>query len=158
MRPSGTRAKSTAGFSLLVFAFFYRERDAFFSSERGMMETLPHKNIEEFSKDVVLTKPSSLEELLLAFSYFMPVIAYVSNYFSDKEFVCTVNLCKTATLKRPKIGFQEQLSLNAGQKYCRMLPLEHSAILRASLSYQLSLRSLFYQILSGRFTQVFQQG
>ena len=31
--------------------------------------------------------------------------------------------------KRPKIGFQDQLSLNAGQKYCRMLPLEHSAIL-----------------------------
>ena len=23
--------------------------------------------------------------------------------------------------KRPKIGFQNQLSLNAGQKYCRML-------------------------------------
>ena len=37
-------------------------------------------------------------------------------------------------LKRPlknktKIGFQDRLSLNAGQKYCRMLPLEHSAIL-----------------------------
>ena len=31
--------------------------------------------------------------------------------------------------KRAKIGFQDQLSLNAGQKYCRMLPLEHSAIL-----------------------------
>ena len=31
--------------------------------------------------------------------------------------------------KRPKIGFQDQLPLNAGQKYCRMLPLEHSAIL-----------------------------
>ena len=31
--------------------------------------------------------------------------------------------------RRPKIGFQDQLSLNAGQKYCRMLPLEHSAIL-----------------------------
>ena len=31
--------------------------------------------------------------------------------------------------KRPKIGFQDQLLLNAGQKYCRMLPLEHSAIL-----------------------------
>ena len=25
--------------------------------------------------------------------------------------------------KRPKIGFQDQLSLNAGRKYCRMLPL-----------------------------------
>ena len=31
--------------------------------------------------------------------------------------------------KRPKIGFQDQLSLNAGQTYCRMLQGEHSAIL-----------------------------
>ena len=31
--------------------------------------------------------------------------------------------------KGPKIGFQDQLSLNAGQKYCRMLQGEHSAIL-----------------------------
>ena len=37
-------------------------------------------------------------------------------------------------LKRPlkkedQIGFQDRLSLNAGQKYCRMLQGEHSAIL-----------------------------
>ena len=31
--------------------------------------------------------------------------------------------------RRPKIGFQDQLSFNAGQKYCRMLQGEHSAIL-----------------------------
>ena len=31
--------------------------------------------------------------------------------------------------KRPKIGFQNQFSLNAGQKYRRMLQGEHSAIL-----------------------------
>ena len=31
--------------------------------------------------------------------------------------------------KRPKIGFQDQLSLNAGQKYCRMLQGEHYVIL-----------------------------
>ena len=31
--------------------------------------------------------------------------------------------------KRPKIGYQDQLSLNAAQKYCRMLQGEHSAIL-----------------------------
>ena len=31
--------------------------------------------------------------------------------------------------KRPQIDFQDQLLLNAGQKYCRMLHLEHSAIL-----------------------------
>ena len=33
--------------------------------------------------------------------------------------------------KRPKIGFQDQFSLNVGQKYCRMLQGEHSAILKA---------------------------
>ena len=32
---------------------------------------------------------------------------------------------KVATQRRPNIGFQDRLSLNAGQKYCRM----HSAIL-----------------------------
>ena len=31
--------------------------------------------------------------------------------------------------KRAKIGFQDHLSINAGQKYCRMLQGEHSAIL-----------------------------
>ena len=31
--------------------------------------------------------------------------------------------------KRPKIGFQNQLLLNASQKYCRMPQGEHSAIL-----------------------------
>ena len=31
--------------------------------------------------------------------------------------------------KKTKIGFQYQLLLNAGQHYCRLLPLEHSAIL-----------------------------
>ena len=45
--------------------------------------------------------------------------------------------------KRPQIGFQDKLSLNAGQKYCRMLQGEH-----------LSLKSLFCLFLSGRFTQV----
>ena len=31
--------------------------------------------------------------------------------------------------KKTKIGFQDRLSLNEGQKYCRMLQVEHSAIL-----------------------------
>ena len=66
--------------------------------------------------------------------------------------------CKRPLSKRQKIGFQNQLSLNAGQEYCRMLQMEHSAVLayQPSLSYmyQLSLRPLFYLFLSGRFTQV----
>ena len=37
--------------------------------------------------------------------------------------------CVKRQLPRPKIGFQDQLSLNAGQKYCRILQWEYSAIL-----------------------------
>ena len=48
--------------------------------------------------------------------------------------------------KRQKIGFQDQLSLNAGRKYCR--------ILQPSLSYHLLLRYLFCLFLSGLFTHV----
>ena len=39
------------------------------------------------------------------------------------------NLCKMATQKDQKIDFQDQLSLNAGQRYCRKYQGEHSAIL-----------------------------
>ena len=35
---------------------------------------------------------------------------------------------KRSLSKRPQIGFRDQLSLNAGQRYCRMLQGEHSAI------------------------------
>ena len=45
-----------------------------------------------------------------------------SSYYYSKTCV------KQPLSKRPKIGFQGQLSLYAGQKYCRMLQ-EHSAIL-----------------------------
>ena len=35
--------------------------------------------------------------------------------------------------RRPKIGFQDQLSLNTGQKYCRMFQAQPSAILSTSI-------------------------
>ena len=38
-------------------------------------------------------------------------------------------MCKMTTLKKTKNGFQDQISLNAGQKYCRKLQEKHSAIL-----------------------------
>ena len=38
------------------------------------------------------------------------------------------NCVKQPLLKRQRIGFQDHLLLNAGQKYCRMLQGEHSAI------------------------------
>ena len=54
--------------------------------------------------------------------------------------------------KRTKIGFQDQLSLNVGQKYCRMLQGEHSAILSTFIKLQLDIKVLFCLFLSGRFT------
>ena len=46
-------------------------------------------------------------------------------YFNKYSKTCV----KQPLSKRPKIIFQDQLSLNAGQKYCRILQGEHSAIL-----------------------------
>ena len=42
--------------------------------------------------------------------------------------------------KKAKIGFQDQLSFNAGQKYCRMLQGEHSAILSTSIKLPLVIK------------------
>ena len=59
--------------------------------------------------------------------------------------------------KRPEIGFQDQLSLNAGQKYCRMAECSMGSILqyfRPLLSYHLSLRSLFCLFLSDCFSLI----
>ena len=56
--------------------------------------------------------------------------------------------------KRPKIVFQNQLSLNAGQKYCRMLQVEHSAIRLTFNKLPFVIKILFCLFLSGHFTQV----
>ena len=55
--------------------------------------------------------------------------------------VCTVKPVLSGHPKRrPKIGFQDQLWLNAGQKYCRMPSWSILQYFRPSLSYRLSLR------------------
>ena len=63
---------------------------------------------------------------------------------------------KTATLKKTEIVFQDQLCLmqvTAGQKYCRMLQGEHSAILSTFIKLPFVIkRTLFCLFLSGRFT------
>ena len=76
--------------------------------------------------------------------------------FENKHFFSYSKTCvKWPLSKRPKIGFHDKLSLNTGQKYCRMLQGEHSAIyFGPSLSYHFSVRSLFCLILKGHFTQV----
>ena len=48
---------------------------------------------------------------------------------SDKITLYSKPYVKRPLSKRAKIGCKDQLSLNAGQKYCRMLQGEHSTIL-----------------------------
>ena len=53
--------------------------------------------------------------------------------------------------KRQKIGFQDQLSLNAGQKYCRMLQGEHSAILSTFIKLPFVIKIFVLSIVEWRF-------
>ena len=57
---------------------------------------------------------------------------------------------------RRKIGFQDQLSLNAGQKYCRMLQGEHSTILSTFIKLQFVIKifvlSIFEWLIYTDFT------
>ena len=56
-----------------------------------------------------------------------------------------------ATPKIQKIGFQDQLLLNAGQKYCRMLKGEHSAILSTFIKLPFVIKTFVLSILEWPF-------
>ena len=56
--------------------------------------------------------------------------------------------------RRTKFGFKDRLSLNTGQKYCRMLQESILQYFRPALSYHLSLRPLFCLFLRGRLRRV----
>ena len=51
--------------------------------------------------------------------------------------------------RTPKIDFQYRLSLNEGQKYCRM----HSAILSTFIELLFSIKTIVLSILSGQLRQ-----
>ena len=70
------------------------------------------------------------------------------------NYVYSKTCLKRPLAKRTKIGFQDQLSLNVGQKYCRMLQGEHSAILLTFIKLPFVIKIFVFVFLSGRFTQV----
>ena len=60
--------------------------------------------------------------------------------------------CVKRTLsKRPKNGFQDRLSLNAGQKYCRKLQREHSAIPSTCIKLLVVIKTLVLSIFEWPF-------
>ena len=69
--------------------------------------------------------------------------------------VGTVKPVSSSHSKRsPKIGFQYRLWLNAGQKYCRKLHREHSAILSTFIMLPFSIKTFVCLFLSSRLRQV----
>ena len=77
----------------------------------------------------------------------------------SQPFACPKSIYSKTCVKQPfskrqKIGFQDQLSVNAGQKYCRMLQVEHSAILLTFIKLPFVIKIFVLSILSGRCTQV----
>ena len=72
----------------------------------------------------------------------------------EKSPILQLNLCKMATLKKTTNGFQDQLLLNAGQKYCGMLQGEHSPILLTFIKLPFSIKIFVLYIVSGRLRQV----
>ena len=49
--------------------------------------------------------------------------------------------CLKPPLKKEQVGFQYRSSLNAGQKYCRMLQGEHSTILLTFIKLPFSIKT-----------------
>ena len=67
-------------------------------------------------------------------------IIFENDLPSLQIFIYSKTCLKGPLKKRPKIVFQDQLSLNAGQKYCRMLQENILPYFPPSLSLHLSLR------------------
>ena len=67
---------------------------------------------------------------------------------------CSKTFFKRPLKEKTKIGFQDRLSLNAGQRYCRMLQGEHSAILSTSIKLPFVIKIFVLSILSGHLRQV----
>ena len=109
------------------FSYRLRKLLAFFGSTIRTLKIsvdyisfLTHIILSSFLWDIYKQCRTRLDATPAAFSW-SPVFDY-RMYYSK---TCV----KRPLSNRPQIGFQDQLSLNAGQKYCRMLQGEHSAIL-----------------------------
>ena len=82
-----------------------------------------------------------------------PLVADIENLTC--QYSCYSKTClKRSLKKKAKIGSQDRLSLNTGQKYCITLQGSILQYFRPSLSYHLSLRSLFCLFWSCHLRQV----
>ena len=84
-------------------------------------------------------------------NYQLTVFDWVGLFLQSEKYMYSETCVKRPLSKRPKIGFQDQLSLNAGQKYCRMLQEEHSAILSTFVKLQIIIKIFVLTIFEWTF-------
>ena len=75
--------------------------------------------------------------------------------FTQSSIMYSKTGVKLPLSKGQKIVFQDQLSLNAGQKYCRMLQGEHSAILSTFIKLPFVIKFFVLSIFEWLFYTVF---
>ena len=92
----------------------------------------------KFIKDI--TKKKSLKSSTLKHLMQYKVKKAPPPLTSDISCTTTVNPVSGHSKRIPQMGFQGRLSINAGQKYCRMLKESILQYFRPSLSYHLSLK------------------
>ena len=102
-----------------------------------------------------------MHRLVCAFVVYMQKIRYSGDYLVSlkssqlKHTTFFAKYSKTCVerpiSKRLKIGFQDQLSLNSGQKYCRMLQGEHSAIPVAFIKLPIVIKTFVLSIFEWPF-------
>ena len=95
-----------------------------------------HTDVSSRARDLIfrlslLLPPYFIYFHTLFFDMLHELIGFSLVFYQSSTMVCFYSkTCVQGLLsKRPKIGFQYKLSLNACQKYCRILQGEHSAIL-----------------------------
>ena len=74
-------------------------------------------------------------------------------YTLTKTLVCIICIL-TANYTVKPLKNEDKLSLNLGQKYCRMLQREHSAILLTFIKLQFVIKIFVLSFLSGCLRQV----
>ena len=79
------------------------------------------------------------------------IIFCAGRYVFMRKYLYSV---KQPLSKRPQTDFQDRLSLNAGQKYCRMLQGEHSAILLTFIKLPFVIKIFVLSIFECGSTQV----
>ena len=117
------------------------------------LHSSPHLHLRKLSITQFLKTQSHKHDIMVKFS---------NKYFTDSIKVYAVykiiayfkSLYSKTCLKRPlkkktKIGFQDQLSLNAGQEYGRMLQREHSAILSTFIKLPFAIKTVICLFLCG---------